>query len=81
VLNWAGTAAQAYGLEQTSSTRAGFLLSTINVMVPVGAALQGQPVPAATWAACALALVGVVIISEIHVPMAGAYTRSHFRST
>jgi len=69
LLNWAGTAAQAWGLEQTSSTRAGFLLSTINVMVPVGAALQGYRVPPATWAACALALAGVVIISEIHIPL------------
>ena len=33
-LNAAGTAFQAYGLELTSSTRAGFLLSTINVLVP-----------------------------------------------
>ena len=69
LLNWAGTAAQAWGLEQTSSTRAGFLLSTINAMVPVGTALQGHRVPPATWAACALALAGVIIISEIHVPM------------
>ena len=69
LLNWAGTAAQAWGLEQTTATRAGFLLSTINVMVPVGAALQGHRVPAVTWAACALALAGVVVISEIHVPM------------
>ena len=60
-LNAAGTAFQAYGLELTSSTRAGFLLSTINVLVPLGAAASGQRVAGATWAAVALALCGVAV--------------------
>ena len=60
-LNAAGTAFQAYGLELTSSTRAGFLLSTINVLVPLGAAASGQRVASSTWAAVALALAGVAV--------------------
>lgn len=60
-LNAAGTAFQAYGLELTSSTRAGFLLSTINVLVPLGAAASGQRVAGSTWAAVALALAGVAV--------------------
>ena len=38
LLNFLGTACQAWGLEQTTATRAGFLLSTINVGVPLFAA-------------------------------------------
>ena len=66
LLNFLGTACQAWGLEQTTATRAGFLLSTINVGVPLFAAagLGGVNAPAVTgpaWAACALALLGVLI--------------------
>ena len=66
VLNFLGTACQAWGLEQTTATRAGFLLSTINVAVPVFAAAGvggagAPPVTATAWAACALALLGVLI--------------------
>ena len=66
LLNFLGTAYQAWGLEQTTATRAGFLLSTINVGVPLFAAagLGGVNAPAVTgpaWAACALALLGVLI--------------------
>jgi drug/metabolite transporter (DMT)-like permease len=64
VLNCVGTAAQAYGLEQTTSTRAGFLLATINVLVPVGSYLSGETVSPAVWAACALAALGVGVVSD-----------------
>ena len=72
VLNFLGTACQAWGLEQTTATRAGFLLSTINVAVPVFAAagLGGAGAPPVTrpaWAACALALVGVLITDAPNV--------------
>lgn len=71
-LNFLGTACQAWGLEQTTATRAGFLLSTINVAVPVFAAagLGGAGAPPVTrpaWAACALALVGVLITDAPNV--------------
>ena len=72
ILNFLGTACQAWGLEQTTATRAGFLLSTINVAVPVFAAagLGGAGAPPVTrpaWAACALALVGVLITDAPNV--------------
>ena len=67
-----GTACQAWGLEQTTATRAGFLLSTINVAVPIFAAagLGGAGAPPVTktaWAACALALLGVLITDAPNV--------------
>ena len=86
--NWARSTppappSRAYGLELTSSTRAGFLLSTINVLVPLGAAASGQRVAGATWAAVALALCGVAVTEA-----AGAeetkpypYTRERSRGT
>ena len=66
LLNFLGTACQAWGLEQTTATRAGFLLSTINVGVPLFAAaglggVNAPPVTGPAWAACALALLGVLI--------------------
>ena len=72
ILNFLGTACQAWGLEQTTATRAGFLLSTINVAVPIFAAagLGGAGAPPVTrpaWAACALALVGVLITDAPNV--------------
>jgi drug/metabolite transporter (DMT)-like permease len=60
-LNAAGTAFQAFGLERTSATRAGFLLSTINVLVPLGAALTGQKVKPAVFLGVGLACVGVFV--------------------
>ena len=71
-LNFLGTACQAWGLEQTTATRAGFLLSTINVAVPIFAAagLGGAGAPPVTktaWAACALALLGVLITDAPNV--------------
>ena len=60
-LNAAGTAFQAFGLERTSATRAGFLLSTINVLVPLGAAATGQKVTPAVFLGVGLASVGVFI--------------------
>lgn len=60
-LNAAGTAFQAFGLERTSATRAGFLLSTINVLVPLGAAATGQKVTPKVFLGVALASVGVYV--------------------
>eukprot|EP00747_Dinoflagellata_sp_TGD_P153598 gnl/TRDRNA2_/TRDRNA2_177414_c0_seq2.p1 gnl/TRDRNA2_/TRDRNA2_177414_c0~~gnl/TRDRNA2_/TRDRNA2_177414_c0_seq2.p1 ORF type:complete len:438 (-),score=34.48 gnl/TRDRNA2_/TRDRNA2_177414_c0_seq2:208-1521(-) len=53
---------QAYGLEHTTAAKAGFLLSTINVMVPAMAAMGGQQVTTSVWGACALSLLGVHIL-------------------
>eukprot|EP00854_Cymbomonas_tetramitiformis_P016755 gene16755-19903_t len=61
-LNFAGTASQAWGLEYTTATRAGFLFTTINVLVPLGAWINGEPVSRVTWIACATALLGVLLI-------------------
>ena len=61
LLNAAGTAFQAFGLERTSATRAGFLLSTINVLVPLGAAATGQKVTPKVFLGVALASVGVYV--------------------
>eukprot|EP00747_Dinoflagellata_sp_TGD_P099850 gnl/TRDRNA2_/TRDRNA2_167870_c2_seq1.p1 gnl/TRDRNA2_/TRDRNA2_167870_c2~~gnl/TRDRNA2_/TRDRNA2_167870_c2_seq1.p1 ORF type:complete len:483 (+),score=39.07 gnl/TRDRNA2_/TRDRNA2_167870_c2_seq1:201-1451(+) len=50
---------QAYGLNRTTASRAGFVLSMINVMVPAMAALGGQPVALPVWGACALSMIGI----------------------
>ena len=68
LVNAAATAFQAYGLELTSATRAGFLLSTINVAVPLGAAAAGQRVSKVTWIAVALAAVGVAVTEGAFTP-------------
>lgn len=60
-LNAAGTAFQAYGLELTSATRAGFLLSTINVLVPLGAVASGAKITPVVFGAVLLASLGVCI--------------------
>ncbi len=43
---------------------AGVLLSSINVFVPLGAALSGDVVRPVTWAACALVLLGIGVLNS-----------------
>jgi drug/metabolite transporter (DMT)-like permease len=62
--NFAGTACQAWGLQHTSAVHAGVLLSSINVFVPLGAALSGDVVRPVTWAACALVLAGIGVLNS-----------------
>lgn len=62
--NFAGTAFQAWGLDHTTATRAGFLLAVTSALVPVGARLQGERVGVSSWLACGLALVGVLVMNE-----------------
>jgi len=62
--NLGGTSLQAFGLAHTSAVHAGVLLSSINVLVPLGAALTGEPVRPATWLACLLVLTGVAVLNS-----------------
>ena len=61
--NLAGTAGQAWGLEHTSAVHAAVLLSSINVLVPLGASLSGERVRSTTWLACALVLGGIGLLN------------------
>jgi drug/metabolite transporter (DMT)-like permease len=61
--NLLGTAGQAWGLEHTSAVHAAVLLSSINVMVPLGASLSGERVRPTTWLACALVLGGIGLLN------------------
>ena len=84
LLNFLGTACQAWGLEQTTATRAGFLLSTINVGVPLFAAaglggVNAPPVTGPAWAACALALLGV-LITDYSPDLAGVQSGDGFNA-
>jgi drug/metabolite transporter (DMT)-like permease len=62
--NFLGTACQAWGLQHTSAVHAGVLLASINVFVPLGAALSGDVVRPVTWAACALVLAGIGVLNS-----------------
>eukprot|EP00958_Prasinococcus_capsulatus_P017023 scaffold1911_cov397-Prasinococcus_capsulatus_cf.AAC.4 len=53
------TTLQLYALESVPIARAGLLLASLNALVPVGAALQGEEVTKKQWLGCLLALVGV----------------------
>lgn len=57
-----GTAFQAWGLDHTSSTHSGFIMGSVNVLVPALATASGERVAPETWIACVLTFVGVVII-------------------
>ena len=63
LFNLLGTAGQAWGLEHTSAVHAAVLLSSINVMVPLGASLSGERVRPTTWLACALVLFGISLLN------------------
>jgi drug/metabolite transporter (DMT)-like permease len=59
-----GNLLQIIALKTVPADRAGFLVQTTTVMVPlVDAALTGRPVPAKTWLACLLAFAGVVVMN------------------
>jgi drug/metabolite transporter (DMT)-like permease len=62
--NFLGTACQAWGLAHTSAVHAGVLLSSINVLVPLGAALSGDKLRPVTWAACAMVLAGIAVLNS-----------------
>ena len=61
--NILGTAGQAWGLAHTTAVHAAVLLSSINVFVPVIAALTGEAVRPATWVACGLVLAGISVLN------------------
>lgn len=62
-----GTACQTDGLENTTATRAGFLLQTVTVLVPALSTSSGVKVKPVTWAATILALLGVTFMSlQLH---------------
>ncbi|KAI5075485.1 hypothetical protein GOP47_0009561 [Adiantum capillus-veneris] len=58
-----GTACQTDGLENTTATRAGFLLQSVTVLVPILSPFSGVRVTPITWLATFLALLGVTCIS------------------
>jgi len=60
--NSIATALQAWGLEHTSSTHSGFIMGSVNVLVPTLAVLQGDVVHRDTWLAAAFTLVGVCVL-------------------
>lgn len=62
---WAflGQALQAFGVEHTTASKAGFILTTINVLVPALAFLRGRRVTPITWAACAISLLGIAVMN------------------
>jgi drug/metabolite transporter (DMT)-like permease len=60
--NAAATGFQAWGLEHTSSTHSGFMMGTVNILVPTLAVLQGDKVSRQTWAACLVTFIGVLFI-------------------
>ena len=62
--NLLGTVGQAWGLEHTSAVHAAVLLSSINVFVPLGAALSGELVRPATWVACVLVLAAIALLNS-----------------
>lgn len=64
--NFCGTALQVAGLQWTTATRGGFLLSTCNVLVPMFAAIGGQSVNTTVWFSCLLAALGGTILSLDH---------------
>jgi len=63
LLNFAGTALQAIGLEQTSATRGAFLTHTTALFTPLIDGLAGGVVSLAVWGATALGAVGTVLFA------------------
>lgn len=57
----------------TSASRAGFLIQTISIMVPLIAAAGGERVARATWLGCAMGVTGaIMIISDRGASLVGA---------
>lgn len=59
------TTLQLYALQTVPTARAGLLLASLNGLVPLGAAAQGEQVTRRQWAGCLLALVGVGAVELI----------------
>ncbi|KAG0594713.1 hypothetical protein M758_UG102300 [Ceratodon purpureus] len=60
-----GTALQTNALGSTTATRAGFILQTITVIVPLISAVSGSHVSKITWGSAFLALTGVALMSAV----------------
>jgi drug/metabolite transporter (DMT)-like permease len=61
---FAGSTCQVLGLQTTSAANAAFLAGLSVLLVPLGKALlTRQAVPPRTWAACALALLGLYVVA------------------
>lgn len=56
---------QTNALGSTTATRAGFILQTITVLVPLISAVSGSHVSKITWGSAFLALTGVVLMSAV----------------
>eukprot|EP00746_Dinoflagellata_sp_MGD_P074100 gnl/MRDRNA2_/MRDRNA2_29977_c0_seq1.p1 gnl/MRDRNA2_/MRDRNA2_29977_c0~~gnl/MRDRNA2_/MRDRNA2_29977_c0_seq1.p1 ORF type:complete len:443 (+),score=89.38 gnl/MRDRNA2_/MRDRNA2_29977_c0_seq1:91-1419(+) len=71
---WAGLGQgfQAFGVKHTTASKAGFILTSINVMVPALAFVRGKKVPAVTWIACVVAMIGVVVMSNLIGTLTGS---------
>lgn len=52
------------GLQATTATQAGFLIQTVNVLVPIISLASGQPVRKSTWVAIPLCIGGVLLLSS-----------------
>ncbi|MFZ5991878.1 MAG: DMT family transporter [Deinococcota bacterium] len=60
---WAGYATQAVGLQYTSASRSAFITALNVILVPIILGLFGRRIGLAVWAAAALAVVGVGLLS------------------
>jgi drug/metabolite transporter (DMT)-like permease len=52
------------GLQETTATQAGFLIQTVNILVPVILLASGQPVRKSVWLAAPLCITGVILLSS-----------------
>lgn len=59
-----GTAANIYGLSQTSSDHGAFLIQLTTLIVPAAQGLSGVPIPTRIWTAIGLALGGVFMFTQ-----------------
>ncbi|GAQ81397.1 hypothetical protein KFL_000790220 [Klebsormidium nitens] len=62
--NTVGTALQMMGLQETTATQAGFLIQTVNVLVPAILLASGQPVRKSMLVAVPLCIAGVLLLSS-----------------
>ena len=63
LLGAAGSLVHTVGLSEVPATTAGFLVQTTTVITPCLAFLAGEHVSKRTWAACAVAVVGTILVT------------------
>ncbi|CAK0743539.1 hypothetical protein CVIRNUC_001478 [Coccomyxa viridis] len=70
--NFLATSFQALGLENTSATRASFLIQVTSLVTPTLSSLAGDRPGRRVWLGCGVAMAGTVLLTSDHAPSASS---------